>query len=233
MGSIIPLLTEYEKEHISERQALPEQYLGLSDAETGCSHCGSTCHARATAWSSSVITISATRSSSSPTTRAIRSASPARSRAGPRLTTSCSAVCTSWPRAPTCSRAPHQQVILPDLAAGCSMADMVDPDQLQMCWEELTEMGIRGRRPGDLHQLRGLDKVVRRRARRHRLHVVERRRDVEVGVRTRREGALPARPAPGPQHRLHDGDRARRDGRVGSERDFRWPRSRSGARARR
>ena len=33
MGSIIPLLTEFEKEHLSERQALPEKYLGLSDEE--------------------------------------------------------------------------------------------------------------------------------------------------------------------------------------------------------
>ena len=33
MASIIPLLTEFEKDHISERQALPEKYLGLSDAE--------------------------------------------------------------------------------------------------------------------------------------------------------------------------------------------------------
>ena len=33
MGTIIPLLTEFEKEHISERQALPEKYLGLSDEE--------------------------------------------------------------------------------------------------------------------------------------------------------------------------------------------------------
>src|SRR5687768_5958825 len=36
--------------------------------------------------------------------------------------------------------APHQQVILPDLAAGCSMADMASPDQLETCWEELTQM---------------------------------------------------------------------------------------------
>ena len=40
--------------------------------------------------------------------------------------------------------APHQQVILPDLAAGCSMADMVTSDQLQNCWEELTQMGFSG-----------------------------------------------------------------------------------------
>jgi quinolinate synthase len=38
--------------------------------------------------------------------------------------------------------APHQQVVLPDLAAGCSMADMVDPDQLETCWAELERMGL-------------------------------------------------------------------------------------------
>jgi quinolinate synthase len=40
---------------------------------------------------------------------------------------------------------PHQQVILPDLAAGCSMADMVAPDQLEMCWTELEQMGVAAR----------------------------------------------------------------------------------------
>jgi quinolinate synthase len=38
--------------------------------------------------------------------------------------------------------APHQKVILPDLAAGCSMADMAAPEQLETCWEELTMMGV-------------------------------------------------------------------------------------------
>lgn len=38
---------------------------------------------------------------------------------------------------------PHQQVILPDLAAGCSMADMVAPDQLEQCWAELGDLGVR------------------------------------------------------------------------------------------
>ena len=33
MGSIIPLLTDVERERISERQPLPERYLGLPDAE--------------------------------------------------------------------------------------------------------------------------------------------------------------------------------------------------------
>ncbi|MEO8069843.1 MAG: quinolinate synthase NadA [Acidobacteriota bacterium] len=37
--------------------------------------------------------------------------------------------------------APHQQVILPDLAAGCSMADMAAIDQLEVCWDELRHLG--------------------------------------------------------------------------------------------
>jgi quinolinate synthase len=40
---------------------------------------------------------------------------------------------------------PHQRVILPDLAAGCSMADMVAPDQLETCWAELEQMGVASR----------------------------------------------------------------------------------------
>ncbi len=37
---------------------------------------------------------------------------------------------------------PSQQVILPDLAAGCSMADMATFDQVEECWEVLEEAGI-------------------------------------------------------------------------------------------
>src|SRR5919107_4823114 len=40
-------------------------------------------------------------------------------------------------------RAPHQKVVLPDLAAGCSMADMAAPDQLEMAWRGVGEMGGR------------------------------------------------------------------------------------------
>src|SRR5262245_49887440 len=35
--------------------------------------------------------------------------------------------------------APDVQVILPDLGAGCSMADMADLDSVESCWEELGE----------------------------------------------------------------------------------------------
>jgi len=38
--------------------------------------------------------------------------------------------------------APHQKVILPNMAAGCSMADMADPEDVYACWEELEEAGL-------------------------------------------------------------------------------------------
>jgi quinolinate synthase len=38
--------------------------------------------------------------------------------------------------------APHQQVILPDLAAGCSMADMARLDQVESAWEQLLDLGL-------------------------------------------------------------------------------------------
>jgi len=34
----------------------------------------------------------------------------------------------------------HQKVILPDLSAGCSMADMAELDQVETCWEDLTRV---------------------------------------------------------------------------------------------
>ena len=66
------------------------------------------------------------------------------------------------------------QVYLPDLAAGCSMADMADLDSVEAAWRDL---GRRDRRKrldaGNLRQLfRGSQSVLRT-ARRHRLHQLE------------------------------------------------------------
>ena len=36
----------------------------------------------------------------------------------------------------------HQRVILPDLGAGCSMADMASIDQVEDAWEQLREIGV-------------------------------------------------------------------------------------------
>src|ERR1700740_863175 len=38
-------------------------------------------------------------------------------------------------------RRAHQTVILPDLNAGCSMADMADIGQVEVCWDELSSLG--------------------------------------------------------------------------------------------
>ena len=39
---------------------------------------------------------------------------------------------------------PAQQVVLPDLAAGCSMADMATAEQVAECWDVLTDAGVAG-----------------------------------------------------------------------------------------
>ena len=40
--------------------------------------------------------------------------------------------------------APHQRVILPNLEAGCSMADMAKSDDVEAAWNALRDLGIRG-----------------------------------------------------------------------------------------
>jgi quinolinate synthase len=39
---------------------------------------------------------------------------------------------------------PEQKVVLPDLAAGCSMADMANYQQVIECWDVLTDAGVAG-----------------------------------------------------------------------------------------
>ena len=41
--------------------------------------------------------------------------------------------------------APNQKVILPDLAAGCSMADMAAATQVNNCWQVLSKLGVAGK----------------------------------------------------------------------------------------
>ncbi len=72
----------------------------------------------------------------------------------------------------------------------------------------------RARHPGDLHELVGRAQGLLRPARRHRLHLVERRDRARVGVRARAAGAVLPRPAPRAQHREEDGRAARADADV-------------------
>ncbi len=78
----------------------------------------------------------------------------------------------------------HQRVILPDLNAGCSMADMADIDQVEECWDALAERHRhRAGRADHLHELVGRAEGLRRPQRRRGVHVVERPGRPRVGVR--------------------------------------------------
>jgi quinolinate synthase len=143
MGSIIPLLTEFEKEHISERQALPEKYLGLSDGEMDRRIAA----ARATLGKRLVILGHHYQRDevikfADYTGDSFRLARQVAQRPDADYIVFCGVHFMA--ESADILSAPHQQVILPDLAAGCSMADMVEPEQLETCWEELQQMGIPG-----------------------------------------------------------------------------------------
>lgn len=67
-----------------------------------------------------------------------------------------------------------QKVVLPDLAAGCSMADMATAEQVAECWDVLTEAGdSRAGRARVVHELVRRHQGVHGQARRHDLHVVQ------------------------------------------------------------
>jgi quinolinate synthase len=141
MATIIPLLTEFEKEHISERQSLPEKYLGLSDAEMERRIAA----ARATLGSRLVILGHHYQRDevikfADYTGDSFKLARQVAQRPEADFIVFCGVHFMA--ESADILSAPHQQVILPDLAAGCSMADMVEPEQLEICWEELQQMGI-------------------------------------------------------------------------------------------
>jgi quinolinate synthase len=143
MGTIIPLLTEFEKEHISERQALPEKYLGLSDAEmetriaAARQELGNRLVILGHHYQRDEVIKFADYTGDS-----FRLARQIASRPDADYIVFCGVHFMAESADILC--APHQQVILPDLAAGCSMADMADPEQLETCWEELQQMGVSG-----------------------------------------------------------------------------------------
>src|SRR5258705_9601907 len=143
MASLIPLLTELEKDHSSERQPLPDKYLGLSDAEM------ETRIAAARARLGSRLVILGHHYQRDEVIRfadytgdSFKLASQVANRPEADYIVFCGVHFMAESADVLC--APHQQVILPDLAAGCSMADMAQPDQLETCWEELALMGVPG-----------------------------------------------------------------------------------------
>ena len=80
---------------------------------------------------------------------------------------------------------PDQQVVLPDLAAGCSMADMADYQQVVEAWDVLADAGVADcHRADHVHELLGRHQGVHRRARRRGVHLVQRRTGAALGAST-------------------------------------------------
>ncbi|MEQ1758036.1 MAG: quinolinate synthase NadA [Vicinamibacterales bacterium] len=143
MTSIIPLLTDYEKANLSERQTLPAKYVGLSDTEMEARITA----ARATLGAKLVILGHHYQRDevikyADYTGDSFKLARQIAQHPDAAYIVFCGVHFMAESADVLC--APHQQVILPDLAAGCSMADMAEPDQLEICWEELSQMGVSG-----------------------------------------------------------------------------------------
>ena len=137
--TLIPLLTDYEKTHIAERQPLPDRYVGLSDEEMDRRI------AAAKAALGSRLVILGHHYQRDEVIRfadyigdSYKLSQQVAKHPGAEFIVFCGVHFMA--ESADVLSAPHQQVILPDLAAGCSMADMAEPEQLETCWDELQEM---------------------------------------------------------------------------------------------
>ncbi len=143
----IKLLTDVEKQSIGERQPIPERYLRLSDDEMDVR----IAEAKRTLGDRVVILGHHYQRDevikfADYTGDSLKLARAAASRGKAEYIVFCGVHFMA--ESADILRGPNQKIVLPDLAAGCSMADMAAPDQLEMCWRELQEMGIRTDAPG-------------------------------------------------------------------------------------
>src|SRR6476660_2972103 len=141
MATMLPVLTAYEKEHLSERQPLPERYLGLSDEEmdrriaAAKQKLGRRVVILGHHYQRDEVIKFADYTGDS-----YKLAQQVSRHPDAEFIIFCGVHFMA--ESADVLSAPTQQVILPDLAAGCSMSDMADPDQLEMCWNDLREMGF-------------------------------------------------------------------------------------------
>jgi quinolinate synthase len=137
----IKLLNQVEKQSIGERQPLPENFLRLSDDEMDARIAA----AKETLGDRLVILGHHYQRDevikfADFTGDSLKLARAAASKGAAEFIVFCGVHFMAESADVLC--APHQKVVLPDLAAGCSMADMAAGDQLEMCWRELREMGV-------------------------------------------------------------------------------------------
>jgi quinolinate synthase len=138
--TFLPVLTEVEKQSLHERQPLPDAYLGLSDEEMDLRIAA----ARAALGDRLVILGHHYQRDevikfADYTGDSFKLASSIAQHPNADYIVFCGVHFMA--ESADILALPHQRVILPDLAAGCSMADMVAPDQLETCWNELEQMG--------------------------------------------------------------------------------------------
>ena len=137
----IRLLTEVEKQSIGERQPLPDRYLRLSDDEMD----ERLLAAKRTLGERLVILGHHYQRDevikfADFTGDSLKLARAAAARGAAEFIVFCGVHFMA--ESADILRAPHQNVLLPDLAAGCSMADMAAEDQLEVCWRELRALGV-------------------------------------------------------------------------------------------
>ena len=142
---LLPVLTAYEKDHIGERQPLPERYLSLSDEEMDRRIAA----AKAALGRRLVILGHHYQRDevikfADYTGDSYKLAQQVSKHPGAEFIVFCGVHFMA--ESADVLSGPDQQVVLPDLAAGCSMADMAEPDQLEQCWTDLQE--ILGDQPG-------------------------------------------------------------------------------------
>ena len=136
----VQLLTAYEKSQLVERQPLAERYLGLSDEEMDArlgvakAALGERLVVLGHHYQRDEVIRFADFTGDS-----FKLSRQAASRRGARFIVFCGVHFMA--ESADVLSGPDQQVILPDLAAGCSMADMAAIDQLETCWEELGAIG--------------------------------------------------------------------------------------------
>jgi quinolinate synthase len=146
LSSLLPVLTTYEKEHLGERQPLPERYVGLSDEEMDAriAVAKKTLGRRLVILGHHYQRDEVIRFADY-TGDSYKLAHQVAKHPDADFIVFCGVHFMA--ESADVLSAPNQQVILPDLAAGCSMADMADPEQLEMCWNDLEQMGILGSDP--------------------------------------------------------------------------------------
>jgi quinolinate synthase len=141
MSSFIPVLSAYEKDHLGERQALPDRYVGLSDAEMD-----RRIDAAKRALGRRLVILGhhyqrdEVIKFADYTGDSYKLAQQISKHADAEFIVFCGVHFMA--ESADVLAAPGQKVILPDLAAGCSMADMADPEQLETCWNDLEQMRI-------------------------------------------------------------------------------------------